>query len=679
VDFNRTKMIIYLADLLHTGQGKSRDHVPLAPGYLAASAKKRFPDLDIRIFRDPQVLLDAVKEKKPAIVGFSVYAWSERLSAFAAKRVKEISSKIVTVAGGPSVDDIDEELVDFLKTYLGYDIAVPNEGEISFINIIEHVKKNKGLVPDEIIEGCARLSSVGTLLRGNYVWPELEDLPSPYLEGYMSPFLEQGYLPLLQTMRGCPYSCKYCCSGTKLWSKLRAFDLKRVFAEFDYIRKHTKRSYLYLTDENIGLLKERDIKLAQYIRESYDTTKFPSHVLTYTDKHMTDTVQKIKDIMQPISDFNVSFQTLNEDASRAINRINLRKEDTPEYLRWAREKGIPTTTEMIFGFPYETSESFILGLEWLIKNGFDYVSSYDLRLFRGSDLFMESHRKQYCLKTMFRMGEKSFGIYDGKVVLDMEEIVVSSNTFGFNDFIKVRKYCFFFYLAYGARYLSELINIMIHVGLPGEKLIAYFVDYYYERLPLMGAIMKEWNKRIREELFESPEGCIGHVKELVSQKINVPATKINLIYTGKIMFDSETRNELMNIVRDFIAKYSSEEKVVDFFDDYLDNVLGKQIIDFSSPGDSSITTKTRINMERVGKDDYSSVNELLLSNNITLNLVMESEVANYLKQKPLNNLYNELLIEDIFLVNKKWVKRKWRIEKSSEPYYRALSDVLFLR
>lgn len=243
-------MIIYFAELSHTGQGRSPNVVPLASGYLAAYVKMQFPDLEIAIFRDANKLLETVKSKQPDIVSFSVYLWSERLSSFCAQQIKQISKKTIVVAGGASVDDIDSELLAFLQLYPFYDIGIPNEGEISFLRLIEHLKTHDELLPDEIIEGCARLSSGGSLLRGPYEAPLLSDIPSPYLDGFMDTFLYDGYEPIIQSMRGCPYSCAFCVSGTNLWSKIRAFDLKRVFAEFEYIKKRTQSKYLIFTDEN---------------------------------------------------------------------------------------------------------------------------------------------------------------------------------------------------------------------------------------------------------------------------------------------------------------------------------------------------------------------------------------------------------------------------------------------
>jgi len=655
-------MIIYLADLSHTGQGRSPNTVPLAPGFLASVARKNYPDLDITIFRNPHFFFHTVKSKKPDLVGFSVYTWSEMLSDFYARKVKEISPEIVTVAGGPSVDDVDEELINFIKTFSNYDIVIPNEGEVSFVRLIEHLRDYDGrLIPDITIDGCVRLTSDGTILRGKYSYPSLVEIPSPYLEGFMDPFLKDGYLPLLQTMRGCPYSCTYCCSGSKSWSKLRAFDLDTVIAEFDYIREHTQSNYLFVTDENFGIFKERDVKLAQHIRSSYERTKYPAFIDSYTDKRVTDDILKIKEIMHPMRDFNVSFQTLNDSARESVKRKNIEIDDFVKCIQWAKKRNIDVTTEMIFGFPYETVESFTSGLEWLIKVGLSRISAYELRILKGSDLFTKASRERFNFRTKFRLMERTFGVYEKTVVAEMEEIVVGANTFDFDGFLKVRRYGFFFFLMFARKYFSELIKMMVKLDLPGEKLVMYIADYDYGKKLKLNSIVEEYTRRIRDELFENPKEGVRHTSALIAEQKQVPATKLNLIYSGKIMFDAEARRELFDVIEEFLFELIPEKNIIAFFVDYLENVLIKQVIDFGGDEDPAIDTQTYVDTEKIEKGEYSTVDELITNQKITLQLSLDTQVLKYLEKRKLQNMDDELAMEDIFMANSPWLKRNRRV------------------
>ena len=52
---------------------------------------------------------------------------------------------------------------------------------------------------------------------------DLNDIPSPYLTGLLDPFLHEGYQPMLETNRSCPYRCTFCAWGIGT-QKLGKFD-----------------------------------------------------------------------------------------------------------------------------------------------------------------------------------------------------------------------------------------------------------------------------------------------------------------------------------------------------------------------------------------------------------------------------------------------------------------------
>ncbi len=642
-------MIIYLAELSHTGLGRSPNVVPLAAGYIAATTKKYIPDTEIHIFRDPNHLLQAVRLRKPRIVGFSLHLWSERLSSFCAQRIKEISPKTMIVAGGPSIEDINSELLRFLKLHTYYDICIPNEGEFSFLQLIRHIKTNGRLVPNEIIEGCARLSIDGLLLRGLYTIPDLSDIPSPYLEGFLDTFLNDGYESIIQSMRGCPYACTFCVSGTPLWSKIRAFDLERVFAEFDYIKKRTKSKYLILTDENFGILQERDIKLAEYIIDSFKDNNFPSKLYFYSSKIVTDYVLNIIEMLAPIGEFGISFETLDESVKKEMKRVNISYGQFLKYIQWAKKKKITTSTEMVFGFPGETVGNYINGLERLMRSDVDRIYSYNLRLLSGIDLATQASRDKYKFKTMYRLPERTFGCYDGKIVTEIEEVVVGCRSFDYNDYQKVRKYGLFLELARGRGYLSELIILMIRVGLPGEKLVRFLAEHEFNEYPKLFSLVSDYINRTKKELFETPEKCTEYVHKLISSGMSVPEVKLNFIFTGKIILDKEARDELFEVVKDFIHSCSNTSKQVDFFVEYINNILIKQIISFSANEESVIQSQTKIRLDRIEQNNYDSIDNLLTNDKTLLDFSLPKEAVDFIQVRPLYSIADEATLQDIYM------------------------------
>ena len=80
-------------------------------------------------------IADAVEALEGAdLVGFSTYVWNGRISLEIARRLKVLKPGIVIVFGGPHVPDQPEA---FLRANPHIDLAVHNEGERTFLNLLE--------------------------------------------------------------------------------------------------------------------------------------------------------------------------------------------------------------------------------------------------------------------------------------------------------------------------------------------------------------------------------------------------------------------------------------------------------------------------------------------------------------------------------------------------------------
>lgn len=236
-------MKLYLADLFHVYTAGRNSHlcpytVPLGIGFLASTVKQRMPHCRVTLFRDPNRLLQAVRAEPPDVMGFSFCSWNSDLSRRVSQIVKAASPGVITVGGGPSVDDADDQLIEFFEMFPTVDYLVPNEGESGFVALLEAI--GRGQARSGPIPGVAYLDKSKRLVRGKYarpivpsetpgfervspkqvrpIGPEEIEIPSPYLDGTLDSFLDEGLVPIVQTMRGCPYQCHFCVSGAAEWN-----------------------------------------------------------------------------------------------------------------------------------------------------------------------------------------------------------------------------------------------------------------------------------------------------------------------------------------------------------------------------------------------------------------------------------------------------------------------------
>ncbi len=149
-------------------------------------------DEKISSYLGDSAIIKTILESKPDIVGFTVFSWNLERSKFISKVIKK-KTGVSIIFGGPEITEDNNlsksEYVDFY---------VYGEGEEKFCEIIDEKTVSKCLFEESI---------------------------DPYLNGILD-FKINGTM-LLETMRGCPYTCGYCYYN-KSRSKLSFRDEKRI-------------------------------------------------------------------------------------------------------------------------------------------------------------------------------------------------------------------------------------------------------------------------------------------------------------------------------------------------------------------------------------------------------------------------------------------------------------------
>ena len=314
------KRTIYFADLNYVNPNQEWTIIPfpLNVGFIAAYTLKMLSEaFDVRIFKDPTKFLTAITEGAPDVVAFSNYIWNQNLSLEFAKHLKQLHPSCLTVMGGPNYNFTELEWVEkFARDNTAVDIHIEGEGEVKFYNLmaccIEHdfvIEAVKAASPagaayidprsDRFVANL-KLDEPGTWMclqdhkidfaRGRLL--DLDDVPSPYLLGLFDEFLaDPDYCPIIETNRGCPYSCTFCNWGAMGKSKSAMFSLERVTKELRFIaeRNVSTTPYLYVGDANFGLFP-RDVEIAQLLRELKNNRKFPQNVYMYFAKNSSEKV-----------------------------------------------------------------------------------------------------------------------------------------------------------------------------------------------------------------------------------------------------------------------------------------------------------------------------------------------------------------------------------------------------
>ncbi|GEM_PF-1533661 len=609
-DPTRSTCRIYLSDPANTYYGVSPGTIPVASGYLASYLKKQYgQQVEVTIFRTLQSLLEAVKATPPDIAGFSIYAWNPRLTTLASGLVKKMSPRTLTVGGGPSVELTEAMNVEYLLHNPNMDCLVWHEGEMALANIVESVLEHGEIkkVKQQAVDGACFLQD-GQLVSGKripLITPLEDRVPSPYLTGLFDEMLNDGELmPLIQTTRGCPYSCSFCVSGQPIYNKLRSFAVDRVKEEILYLKKHAANRSIRFTDDNFGLL-ERDIEIAKFVRELYDTERYPIGLKAYYGKLISERIKECSLILKPLLPLCMSFQSLTPEVLEEIKRPNNTRDKFEEARRWARKHDVVVATELIFSLPNETYESFVKSLDGVVELRVDSVFPHGLWLLDGAELNTRDSRERYGFRTKYRVGADGITQYDDILSVEYEEYVVESKWMTENDFYKLNQLGLFAYWFVGYGFFKEVLYHCVTSGITLSELFTEIVENSGS-CPVIYGLLDSFVEETKASFFETREDVDRYIAAAIQSGRKLEVTRTETVYVGKMMaLKEQVMEELKNLVIALRRRQTGRaepefEEITRMLCDMTENLL----VPLREEIPGVIPWRSRYDLVRWRRDDY---------------------------------------------------------------------------
>jgi radical SAM superfamily enzyme YgiQ (UPF0313 family) len=537
-------LTVYLADLVHNSVVKGPFTIPLNIGYVAAYAKKYFgKDIDIKLFKFPLELLEAIKQNPPDILGLGHYCWNADLNYKIIEFAKACRNDLITALGGPNFPINQDEQRDYLEERPLVDFYVVNQGEKGFANLVKRVLSNSDAIgknKKDPVNGCVFLSKPNQELvisTDEQIFETLDDIPSPYLLGLLDEFFSTTLNPLIETDRGCPYTCTFCAWGKTTNRKVRQFNIDRVKEELDYIACHVKDSHLlFIANANFGIF-DRDEEIAAYIKQLSVKTGFPRKIDAAWAKNTPERIIGMAEMLGDMVEITMSFQSLDDDVLRNIKRANIKTSTFIQIQNHFAKEDVISSSEIILGLPGETKESHLNALRRLFDISAGTIHCYNLRALNGSVLNTRQQRTKYGIKTKYRLYDIGFGKYDDLVSIEADEIVRSTNTLLEEDMFFFRSLHWLIQFFWSYKYYSYILRYLQSEQIHPVDFMLNFISDRTNAPQAVKVLLSDFEEEARNECFDSQKELFDYYsREENFEKIMKGAFgKLNYKYMFRVL------------------------------------------------------------------------------------------------------------------------------------------------
>lgn len=552
-----THVSVLLCDLTHMGQGIAADTIPYATGCIAAYLEKHAPyPLRAEVARFPDEVLEMILELRPQVVGFSNYIWNCHLSCEISRRVKAMFPDIAVVMGGPNFPHDPAQQEEFLRSAGGVDFYIQGEGESAMLELVSRLRDADFDIAAVKRDGSP---SVRTLDHGRLQafplaprFKDLDSVPSPYLAGKLDRFFDCNLMPLIQTNRGCPFTCTYCVEGHpyyKIIAKRR--NRETIAEEIKYIANHVKNNrQLFIADSNFGMYSE-DVDTAAELGNAMDRYGFPRYIHVATGKNNKERVLECARLLKGNLRLSGSVQTLDPKVMENIRRKNISVTQLMELAQEARGPKANTYSEIILGLPGDSLRAHMDTNRGVVNAGFNIILSYTFMLLKGSRVHEEGST-QFGMRSKFRVLPRCFGEYlfgeETFLSGEIEEVCVDSDTLPLEDYLEARAFNLTTSLFYNDRIFEEALGVAVAAGATPFDWLGSIHERRDTFPPKVAAIYAEFLQDSREELWDDKDALLNflctpdNMRSYIDGKLGR-----NVIYTHRTIALTTAMKELNDI------------------------------------------------------------------------------------------------------------------------------------
>ena len=348
--------------------------VHLGMAYLAAYAREQHNNLTFQVL-DTRVATSKETKKFFSssfdLIGITVFSpvYYEVIDIY--NRIRKISNKVPVCLGGPYVTTIMKDI--FEKTPADY--AAYGEGEITFSELISHLKGQKEL---EDIKGLMYKNDQGEIIinsKRDYI-KDLNTLPLPAYDIFP---MHEYPLHRMVTSRGCPYSCAWC-NSSSIWNQYyRTRNAENMVMEIEFLINTYGKKIFVFGDNSFNIDLKRVAAFCDLL------IKKKIKILWSISLRADIMTQDIAHKMKEAGCYNVAIgiESANNEILSKINKSTTIEKITAG-IKMMKNAGIEVLSQYVIGNPYDTLDTVKESINFAKQSECDYSNFYTVLPFKGT-------------------------------------------------------------------------------------------------------------------------------------------------------------------------------------------------------------------------------------------------------------------------------------------------------
>lgn len=289
---------------------------------------------------------------------------------------------------------------NFVAQQSAVDFTIRGEGEHTFKEVVDYLDGNKNKISLKKIDGLSYKNEEGHVIHNKERQLEcnLDNLPMPrrdLLKGKLYSYLG-ATTRQIETSRGCPHNCKFCCI-IKMWRNsdrhitYRTKSITRIMQEvYDVDRKN---NFIFFCDDNFTINIKRTNKILDTIIRSN-----MQNVFHFSCQSRVDTLFRNPWLIKKLEKAGfrqifLGIESVHQQSLDAMNKRNTTSEMVRKVVKMLRNEGISIFGGLIIGFPGETKRMVRQNIQYAVDLNLDCVQFTPITAFPGTDFYEEMKAK----------------------------------------------------------------------------------------------------------------------------------------------------------------------------------------------------------------------------------------------------------------------------------------------